>query len=246
MSEHIPTLGILASGDRATGGGGSTAERFIRDMAAGIVRAEVGVVICNNPRGTVAVYDRVEGLNEELGLGIELVTINSSTHPKGKQDRGQTLAEASAICEVLADKDIDFLLSLGYMKQGNGELVEEWAWQPAYAELDPVNGGIYHPKTRWGNNHPGILGSALLTADTHGVHAAERAIELGSPYNAFTWHLVSAGIDSGPQIAEFLVPIEPGETAQDVFDKTQDVEKEQTARVVQSHLTKRAEHLGDY
>jgi hypothetical protein len=48
MSERVA---ILASGDRRSGGGGSTAEKVVRDVLEQKVGFNIGVVICNNPEG---------------------------------------------------------------------------------------------------------------------------------------------------------------------------------------------------
>lgn len=244
--QHRPNLAILASGDRESGGGGSTMRETILRAQGGELDADISTVICNNPRGTVGVYDIVDELNDMFSLDIEVVTINSVLYPKGKQERGQTLEEAEAICKVLADRDIDFAACLGYMKQHNGAVIEEWAWKPEYAIEDPKNNGLYAVKARMSNNHPGWLNDgdgAEDTKNTYGIHASEKAIELGLAQTAFTLQLVAEGIDAGPKIAEFLVDIEPGQDAGTVFDNVQFVEKRETARTLSVHLKNREEHL---
>ncbi len=220
MAEHSTSVVILASGDRESGGGGSTMVRFIEGTQTGEIDAEVGLVICNNPRGTVGVYDHVDRLNAQYGLEIEALTINGISHPGGRNERGQTDEEASAICEAVASRGLFFILQLGYMKVANGELIEEYGWKPEFALEDPVHQGLY--LARLGNTHPGILPQ---TADTHGIHASERVLELGLPATAHTLHVVSAGIDTGPKIAEHIVEILPTDTAEALFSRVQAVEK---------------------
>lgn len=246
----MPRVAILASGDVKTGGGGSTAEQVARDALEGKVAFSIGVVICNNPAGSVGVYDHFDNLNREFSLlgdnKIEVVNISSGTHPKGPQPRGQTLGESEAICRLLEDRAIDFVTMLGYMKVLNGEFVETWGWQKDYAQ-DPIYGhslGIYHPNARILNNHPAIL---PFTADTYGSRAHQRAVDLYKQgklrHTAMTWHLASAEVDQGPTIDEKSVPISDNDNADTLGQKVQKVEKEHTAKVIGEHLIFRAEHL---
>jgi phosphoribosylglycinamide formyltransferase-1 len=237
---HATGIAILASGDRQSGGGGSTMERFICATQSGEIDAEVGLVICNNPRGTVGVYDRVDSLNAEYGLEIEVLTISGLTHPKGKQERGQTLEEASGICSEISVRGIERVLCLGYMKAINGELMEEFGWKPEYEITDPEHRGIY--LARLANTHPGILPA---TADTHGIGASAKARRLGLPQTAHTLHVVGPGIDTGPNIAEHLVDIDPNDTDQSLFDKVQTVEKANIASAMDTYYKDQNEYLGN-
>lgn len=249
MSEQIPRVAVLASGDRASGGGGSTVERFARDILEGNVQLDLGVVICNNPPGTVGVYERVEGLNKKFGLTgddrIDVVTIGPGTHPGGRQERGQTLEESAAVCRTLEERGIDFATMLGYMRILTGKFVEEWGWKQEYAQDEQFGyrQGIYHPNARISNNHPSIL---PFTADTHGLGAHQLAMELHRAgrlqRTAMTWHLASAQVDDGPVIDEMPLEITPGDDADSLGDRVQDVEKEYTARIIEKHLQLRAEH----
>ncbi len=249
MSE-LTRIGILASGDRESGEGGSTANRVARDALEGKAALNIGVVICNNPRGTVGVYELFDKINSDFGLKgdskIDVVTIGPSTHPGGRLERGQTRDESSAVCRVLEERGIDFVAMLGFMRILTSEFVETWGWKPEYAN-DPKFGyrqGIYHPNARIGNNHPSIL---PFTADTHGEGSHQKAMELYHAgiirHSAMTWHLASAEVDKGPIIDEIPVPIEPDDDAGSLGDNVKDIEKEQTSKVYVKHLTLRGEHL---
>ena len=240
-------VAVLASGDRASGGGGSTAEKVIRDTLEDRVDFSIPVVICNNPPGTVGVYPKVEALNEEFGLRggrkIDVVHIGPQNYPDGKLPRGQTLSESAAIVRLLEQRGIDFVSMLGYLRILNGELIQEWGWQPEYA-MEPL-GGIYHPRARIINNHPGRL---PLTADTHGhgTHALSKDLyDAGTiHYTAMSWHLGAAAVDAGPLIAEHAVEILPHYTVDDISDAVQAAEKQHTAPVIDAHLLLRQQHLG--
>ncbi|MCA9325163.1 hypothetical protein KDA23_03820 [Candidatus Saccharibacteria bacterium] len=85
-----PRIAILASGDRESGEGGSTAAQVVRDVLEQRVGLEIGVVICNNAPDEVGVYRKIHDLNREFGLtgdsAIDVVQIGPRTPP----DRART------------------------------------------------------------------------------------------------------------------------------------------------------------
>ena len=249
MNKNEYRVAILASGDRASGGGGSTADKVTRDSLEGKVGFRVAVVICDNPRGSVGVYERFDKINSEFGLkgdlAIDVVTIGPSTHPGRPQERGQSLDESSAVCRELERRNVDFVAMLGFKRIITGEFMETWGWHPKYAD-DATFGyrnGLYHPKARISNNHPSIL---PFTADTHGPYSHRLAIDLYNAgrlrHTAMTWHLASAEVDNGPIIDEIPVLITTDDNADSLGDKVQAVEKEFTSSVLEKHLILRAEH----
>jgi folate-dependent phosphoribosylglycinamide formyltransferase PurN len=250
MIEMGHRVAILASGDRSSGEGGSTAYFVARDALEAKVDLQIGVVICNNPEGSVGVYPKIDSLNRKFGLTgedkIDVIEIGPRTHPNGKLERGQSTEESSAICRLLEERNIDFVHMLGYLRIVTSELDETWAWQPKYAddELFGFRDGLYHPNARILNNHPSIL---PFTADTHGHHAHEKAISLRDSgllkYSAMSWHLATAEIDAGPMVEEMPVRIEDDYTADTLGDAVQKVEKRESAAVLERHLILRGEHL---
>jgi folate-dependent phosphoribosylglycinamide formyltransferase PurN len=247
MAEVNNRIAILASGDLESGGGGSTADKVTRDTLERQLSFSIGVVICNNPPGTVGVYDKFDAINREFGLKgekrINVVTIGPSTHPEGRQPRGQTLSESAAIRQTLKDYDIGFVAMLGYMRILTGVMVEEGGWKPEYGAADPTNNGIYHPDAWIFNDHPGIL---PFTADTHGQGTHKKAISLFRQgrikRTAMTWHLAGAGVDTGAVIHAEPIDIEDTDDAKSLGNKVQGVEKELTATVLDRHLIFREQH----
>lgn len=204
---HRPGIAILASGS------GSTAEAFINATQDGRIDAEVGLVICNNPPEKAGIYGRISRLNQQYGLDIETAEISSKTHPEGNVGRGQTLAEAAAICERVSQGGFVHVALMGYMKMVRGELVEEFGWLPQFSS-------VY--QARMSNTHPGPLPE---TEDTYGIHTSEKVLELGLTVSRHTVHVVASGIDRGPKIAEHPVEVLPDDTPQDLFERVQIVEK---------------------
>lgn len=208
MAEHDPTIVILASG------GGSTAETFIENTQLGLVAAEVGLVICNNTPENAGVYERIDALNTKYNLDIPVVKINGITHPSGKGEKGeQTLEEAAAICEIVADGNFDLVALMGYMKKVRGDLLEE------YGETSK---GLNPHFARMLNTHPGPLPQ---TAKLVGIHAQEEVLRLGLGYSAHTVHVVTGEYDEGSVLQATPVLVRAGDTPQSLFDRVQEVEK---------------------
>jgi len=199
-------IAILASGS------GSTAEAFIHASQAGIVNAEVGLVIANN--ADAGVFSRVARLNKEYGLNIKTVNISGVTHSKGAGEKGeQTLEESTAICEEINRGGFGLVLLLGYMKKVRGDLLNEFGALPSHKSIH---------QARMINTHPGPLPQ---TKGLFGVHAQEVVLETGLGYSAQTLHVVAEDYDSGLIIAEHRVPVLPNDTPESLFESVQLTEK---------------------
>ncbi len=207
IHEQTPGVAILASGN------GTTAEAFIEATQDGRVAAAVGLVVCNNPPEKAGIYARIDKLNQRYGLDIEVVEISGRTHPQGNVGRGQTLAESAAICERVVTDGFQLVALMGYLKILRGDLVEQYGWQPSFESLY---------QARILNTHPGPLPE---TADTYGIHASERVLELGMPTSRHTVHVVGSGIDRGPIYREHAVAVKNDDSAQSLFERVQTVEK---------------------
>jgi folate-dependent phosphoribosylglycinamide formyltransferase PurN len=211
VERHRTQVAVLASG------GGTTAEAFIHATHDGRVNnAEVGLVICNNPPEKAGIWGRVARLNRQYKSDIEIVQINSVMYPGGAAERGITDEESEAITRKLCQRQIGLVTLLGYMKAVRGDVVDEFGWLTEYGEGD----GIY--RARMLNTHPGPLPE---TGDTYGIHTSQKVLDLGMAASRHTVHLVSAGIDQGPILAANPVEILEDDTAQDLFDRVQIVEK---------------------
>jgi phosphoribosylglycinamide formyltransferase 1 len=188
---ELPTIAILASGS------GTTAEYVVRATQTGVLRARIGLVVCNNLGA--GVFGRIERLNKQYGLQIPAVHVNGKTHPAGTGGRGeQTLEESEAIVNLC--KGIDLVVLLGYMKKVTGRLLD----------LPMVN------------THPGPLPE---TAGLYGLHVQEHVLESNLGYSAQTLHWVTGDYDRGEVIAVHHVPVALGDTAETLFDAVQATEK---------------------
>lgn len=202
-------IAILASGE------GTTAEAFIRSCAAGDVKADVVLVICNIQHA--GVFNRIAKINHECGLNIQSLWINGKTHPARPNETvhpgDQTTAEQAAIMDALAANNIDLVALLGFMKRVGPQIVNAYGWQPSYTS-------IY--QARMINTHPGPLPE---TKGMHGIHVQEHILREQLPFGAQTLHVVAENYDDGPIIAVNKVAILDGDTPASLFDRVRTTEK---------------------
>lgn len=215
-------VAILASGS------GTTAEAFIRSVAAEHPELAVPLVVCNN--STAPVLDRITRLNDELDLAIKTLVINGKTHPAAAGEiveRGrQTNAEQAAMLEAFRSYHIDLVLLLGFMKHIGSDIIDEYGWRPSYTS-------IY--QARMLNTHPGLLPA---TKGLFGVHVQEAVLQQNSPETGQSLHMVTTGYDEGPIVFEHRVAVEPGETAEALFARVQQAEKASIAADVAEFIRK--------
>jgi formyltetrahydrofolate-dependent phosphoribosylglycinamide formyltransferase len=105
-----------------------------------------------------------------------------------KSHKGLKRAEFDALVDAeLRAHDIEAVALAGYMRLLSPGFVEGWAG-------------------RMVNIHPSLL-PLYKGLDTH-----QRAIEAGDAKHGCSVHLVTAGLDEGPVLAQAEVPILPGDT----------------------------------
>lgn len=216
---HNPIIAILASGS------GSTAEAFIDATQNGTVRADVGLIVCNNTPQKAGIYDRIDRLNRAYGLDIPVLRISGTTHPEGTGQKGeQTLEESLAIATEIEKAGCALVVLMGYMKRVRGALLEEYGWRPNMRSPTQL---------RMINTHPGPLPQ---TEGLYGIHVQEAVLAGGLAYSAHTVHMVSEGYDKGRIIEETLVPVVPSDTPDSLFLRVQEVEKSNLPLVIRSCL----------
>jgi phosphoribosylglycinamide formyltransferase-1 len=84
------------------------------------------------------------------------------------------------------------------------------------------------------NTHP-----ALLPAFP-GAHAVRDALAAGATVTGSTVHLVDAGIDTGPVLAQREVPVEPGDDEASLHERIKTVERELLVETVADLVTANA------
>lgn len=230
MSERYkPRIGILASGS------GTTAHAYAKAIHEGLVNHEVVLVVTNNPKAQI--LDRAGDWNGVWGFDTETAVVNRRTHPGGPRERGQTEEESKAICELGESNGIDLFVALGYMVIINDPFIETYGFRPDWHRSKYQARAI--------NTHPGPL---PLTADSYGVGASAKALEA---YQAdeisasrHSVHVIAAGIDAGPLVAEHDVPILGNDTPESLNQRTQWIEKATMPYAIDKFWREQQEYLG--
>ncbi len=226
-ASHAPQIAILASG------GGTTAEAFILAGVNGTINAKVALIICNNAKA--GVLDRVASLNQHYNLDIKTVHINGVTHPAGANETvapgGQTQAEEAAILQLLKAGNYDLIVLMGYMKRVGASIVREFGWRAEYTS--PY-------QTMMLNTHPGLLPE---TKGSYGQPAQQLTLEKNMLEGGQTLHVVAEDYDDGPVLAVHKVAVEPGDTAETLFERVRAVEKANLPTDVDAFIKNRQNYL---
>ena len=225
-----PRIAILASG------GGTTTEAFIRAGQSGHINVDVGLVICS--RKDAGIFQRIEDLNSEFNLRIDCLLINHNTHPaahsehveRGHQNEGEELA----ILTALLSGNFDLVASMGYMKLNGPHIIEAFGWRPEYSS-------VYQAKMV--NTHPGLLPD---TKAMYGLKIQQYILDHKLPYGGQTLHLIGAGYDDGPIIAQHKVPVEPGDSAETLFARVQAAEKKYLPADIEDFINARMAYNQDH
>lgn len=215
-----PRVAVFVSGN------GTTFQAVADAIYDGLVDFEIPLLITD--REDAGVLTRVAEMNKRRGFDIKVEIINQERYPGGAQGRGQTETEAAATIKALRDHAIDHLTLMGCMRIIARQVIEVYGWRPEFAAQDPEHQGKY--LARMSNTHPGILPA---TADTYGIRTQEKVLHLGLDKTAQTFHVVAAGVDTGPIITGNPVPVfAPGkyparmaDTPETLFARVQRVEK---------------------
>jgi formyltetrahydrofolate-dependent phosphoribosylglycinamide formyltransferase len=123
-------------------------------------------------------------------------------------DHADRAAWDVALTQAVAEHEPDLVVSAGFMK----------ILGPAF--LDRFTGRVL-------NTHP-----ALLPAFP-GAHAVTDALGYGVRVTGCTVHLVDAGVDTGPIVAQEAVVIEPGEDAGKLHERIKVVERRLLVDVIE-------------
>jgi phosphoribosylglycinamide formyltransferase-1 len=160
-------LGILLSGR------GSNFEAIARNVQAGKIPAEIGVVISNK--------EEAAGLAIGRQMGLNAVCIPS----KGKERE----AFERELVAALRQHEVDLICLAGFMRVLTPYFIREF-------------------KGRILNIHPAILPSFP------GVESQKQALDYGAKFTGCTVHFVDEGVDTGPVVAQAVVPILDDDTVE--------------------------------
>lgn len=104
----------------------------------------------------------------------------------------------AALAEVVAAHDPTLVVSAGFMKILGKRFLERFTTV---------------------NTHPALLPSFV------GAHAVRDALEYGVKLTGATVHIVDAGVDTGPVIAQIAVPVEAGDDEDTLHERIKNAER---------------------
>jgi phosphoribosylglycinamide formyltransferase-1 len=117
-----------------------------------------------------------------------------------------------AMCQALCDARAELVLLAGYMKK-----------------LGPVTLGAF--RDRIVNTHPALL-PKFGGQGMYGLHVHRAVLAARERTTGASVHLVDAGYDTGPVVAQVEVPVEPADTAESLAARVQARERELVVEVL--------------
>lgn len=162
---------------------------------AGAAKVRVGVLISGRGSNLKSLIDAVQDDYEIVLVASNVEDAGGLDHARAagiptfaKAHKGLKRAEFDALIDAeLRAHGVEAVALAGYMRILSEAFVEGWAG-------------------RMINIHPSLL--PLYK----GLHTHERAIEAGDTRAGCSVHLVTAGLDEGPVLAQAEVPILPSDT----------------------------------
>ncbi len=189
--------------------GGSNLQAVVDAVAEGRIDADIKAVISNNS-GAFA-------LERARRAGIPAYHVSLKTE-------GGEAALSQKLLTLLAEKETDIILLLGYMRMLPVEVLKR-----------------YH--NRIFNIHPALL-PRYGGKGMYGIHVHEAVIASGDTVSGVTIHRVDEAYDRGEIVAQAEVPVRPGDTSDTLAARV--LEREHTflvetlGRIIGGEI-----HLGD-
>jgi formyltetrahydrofolate-dependent phosphoribosylglycinamide formyltransferase len=174
-------------------------------MAADNIRrmtTRVAVLASGGGSNLQAILDHLAAAGRDAGVTVALVASDRVT--AGALDRARTrgipaahldaAARGEGMTELLASHDIDLIALAGYLRFVPPTVTRRW-------------------RGRIVNVHPSLL-PAFGGAGMYGLRVHQAAIDAGVRVTGATVHFVDEEYDRGPIIAQWPVPVLPGDTAE--------------------------------
>lgn len=175
-------------------GSGTNLQALLDDPA---IRPHLALVLSDRP-GVVA-------LERAAAADVEALVI---------QPAGDRAALSRAVADALTDRNIDVLVSAGYMRLLGPPVTERW-------------------RDRWLNVHPALLPSFP------GMHGVADALAYGVKVTGVTVHFVDEGVDSGPIVLQEAVEVRDDDDRDSLEPRIHEVEHRLLPRAVRALLEDR-------
>jgi phosphoribosylglycinamide formyltransferase 1 len=146
-------------------------------------------------------------------LGVEYVTLD-------EQEIGREVCDAMAY-ELLTSRAVGLVVLAGHLRR-----------------IGPRTLAAYQGRII--NTHPGPL-PRFGGRGMYGLHVHRAVLDAGVAASAATIHLVDAGYDTGPVIAERPVPVHPDDTPESLRDRVQEAERSLLTKTINDLVAARTD-----
>lgn len=207
-------------------GSGSNLQAILDACASGELNAQVVVVISNKPD--------VFSLERARRANVPAITKQKSR----EQDRRQYDAE---LANLVASYEPDWVILAGWMRLLSSTFLDRFSTSPNTLPLtddasSSINPTLSPPTSRVINLHP------ALPNTFPGARAVERAYEAFQrgeiTHTGIMVHLVpDEGVDSGPVLAQEIVPIHPSDTPETLETRIHQAEHKLLVATIQKLTT---------
>jgi len=175
-----------------------------------VSRIRIGVMVSGHGRGSnmQALIDACNESRIDGQVAVVIGTKSGAPAMERAKEQGIPVVEASPktfaddeayanrLLEILAEYEVDLLCLAGYMRILPLKLVSEYRW-------------------RIMNIHPGLI-PLFCGKGMYGGHVHQAAVDYGVKVSGCTVHFVDEEYDNGPIIIQRVVPVEEGDTADDL------------------------------
>jgi phosphoribosylglycinamide formyltransferase-1 len=171
------------------------------------------------------------------GYGVRIVAVGSDRDDAGGLDRAQRAGIPVFVCRPADHADRDawdqaLATELGRHLPGTGLEGRPWAVSAGFMRL---LGPAVLSRCTVLNSHPALLPSFP------GTRAVADALQHGVTVTGVTVHLVDAGMDTGPIVAQRAVPVRPSDDEETLHERIKVVERDLVVRTVRRVLTRGAQ-----
>jgi phosphoribosylglycinamide formyltransferase 1 len=182
--------------------------------------ARVAVLLSGGGSNLQAILDFNRGRGSLAASEVVLVASNRAS--AGGIDRARAAGvstevfdatdDGSSLLALLAAHEVDLVVLAGYLKRLPASVVKR-----------------YHRRII--NVHPGLLPD-FGGAGMYGSHVHAAVLASGNKTTGVTAHFVDDQFDRGPKIAEWRVPVQPGDTAETLAARVLAVEHVMYPRII--------------
>jgi len=201
------TIGVLASGR------GSDFQSIIDHISLGVLKnARIGVLISNNADSYA--LKRAEQARIDP---VYIEGIQGRKFPSREAREKEREIFDKKVIDALKQHEVDLVVLAGFMQVLTPFFVDEYQW-------------------RIMNIHPAKNMEKYSGRGMYGERVHEAVLKAGEKESGCTIHYVDKGVDTGPIILQYTVPVKPSDTVHTLADKILVYEHRLYSKAIQLHI----------